>query len=215
MGRVRIIQRQAILVASLAFHGVILTGLALNQARPPRLATPEDVFDVTVLPRYLTPRESSPRQFPVKKVPEKDQSQETLPVAPRVVDAAPSPTPSQATRPAGTITADQLGQALRNGGVGCNPPGLPGLSREAREICEARLAAGARTARYLGAGLAREKQAEFDRAAAPGNAWRRNVVPAEMGHTDVSAESALKRNQMAPGRPGDTQANWSIAGTPF
>ena len=208
-------QRPAIALASLAFHAVILTGLALHQPHQPRLATPDDVFAVTVLPRYLTPRESARRPLPPEKVSKKDRPQEPSPIAPRILPTPPSPIPAPATQPPPAITAEQLGQALRNGGVGCNPPGLPGLSREAREICEARLASGARTAGYLGNGLARDKQAEFDGAAAGGNAWRKNAAPAGMGHTDVSAESALRRNQNASGRPGDEPANWTIAKKPF
>lgn len=215
MAQRKTLKRPAIALASLAFHALILTGLALHAPHAQRLATPEDLIPVTVLPRYLPPREAPPRLPRPEKVLKKDRPQEDLTVPPRIVDPLPFPAAPRAAGTDRAITAEQLGQALRNGGVGCNPPGLPGLSREAREICEARLATGARNARYLGNGMAPDKQAGFDQAAASGNAWRKAMVPAEMGHADVSAEAALKRNQMAPGRPGDTQANWTLAGKPF
>lgn len=214
MAQKRTIQRSAIIFASLAFHALMLTGLALNRVHSLGSAPPDDVFEVTILPRYLTPQEAArrPRQESVLK---KDQSQGDAPIPPRILSEIPSPPPTPLAQSAPKLTADQLGQALRNGGVGCNPPGLPGLSREARDICEARLAAGARNARYLGQGLAGDKQAAFDQSSAPGNAWRNNALPAGVGNADVSAEAALKRNQMAPGRPGDTQANWTLGKTPF
>lgn len=208
-------QRPAIAIASLGFHALLLAGLTLNHGREQALALPEDVFAVTVLPRYLTPEEQV-RQAPTRvKIHRSEEIRETPEVPPLILPPAPPPPPGPPAPPTSGITPEQLGQALRNGGVGCNPPGLPGLSREAREICEARLAAGARTAGYLGNGVARDKQAAFDQAAASGNAWRKGAVPAEMGHTDVSAEAALLRNQMASGRPGDTQANWSLGKKPF
>ena len=215
MAQGQTIQRPAIVLASVALHAVVLAALALHQAQIPHLEAHEDVFAVTVLPRYLTVKETPRPPTPQQKVSKKERPTEALPIAPRILPQAPSPTALKPSQPPQIITAEQLGQALRNGGVGCNPPGLPGLSREARDICEARLASGARTAGYLGNGLARNKQAGFDQDAAAGNAWRKHGVPAGMGNTDVTAEAALKRNQMAPGRPGDTQANWGIAKVPF
>ena len=215
MAQARTIQRRVITIASVALHAVILAALGLHQARRPRLLGQDDVFTVTILPRYLTPKENLRRPKPQQKVAKKDYPSEVSPVAPRILPPHPSPAPPQPIQPTQIITAEQLGQALRNGGVGCNPPGLPGLSREAREICEGRLASGARNAGYLGNGMARNKQAAFDQDTAAGNAWRKHGVPPGMGNTDVSAEAALKRNQMAPGRPGDTQATWGIAKVPF
>jgi hypothetical protein len=180
-----------------------------------RIADPEDVFAVTVLPRYLTPKEQVRRAPTLVKIHKSERRPETQDVPPLILPPALPQATSQPGAPPSGITPEQLGQALRNGGVGCNPPGLPGLSREAREICEARLAAGARNAGYLGNGIAKDKQAAFDQVAAPGNAWRKPGMPAGMGNSDVSAEAALKRNQMASGRPGDTQANWTIAKKPF
>ncbi len=215
MAQERTVQRAAIAIVSLAFHAVILTGLALHRGRETLFPVPDTLFAVTVLPRFLTSPEQVRRVPAVIKIRKADHPRVPEDLPPLVLPQAPGLMHQPTQPPLTTITADQLGQALRNGGVGCNPPGLPGLSREARDICEARLAAGARNANYLGNGMARDKQAAFDKAAAPGNAWRSHAVPVGMGNTDVSAEAALKRNQMAPGRPGDTQANWGTVKIPF
>ncbi|OXE35223.1 MAG: hypothetical protein CGW95_15210 [Phenylobacterium zucineum] len=211
MAQGKTMQRPAIAIASLAFHALILTGLTRHQAH---LAATEEIFTVTVLPRYLTPKESQHSASPQQQVSKKDRPRELATIPPPILQPPPSPISAQPIQPPLTITAQQLGQALRNGGVGCNPPGLPGLSREARDICEARLAAGARNAGYLGNGLARDKQAGFDVSATAKARWRDNGVPVGMGYTDVSAEAALRRNQNAPGRPGDGTATWIISKTP-
>ncbi|OYU70665.1 MAG: hypothetical protein CFE28_12075 [Alphaproteobacteria bacterium PA2] len=198
-------QRPAIALASLAFHALILSGLALHHGREMRIAAPEDVFAVTVLPRYLTPEEQVRRAPTLVKIHKTERRPERQDVPPLILPPAPPLATSQPGAPPSGITPEQLGQALRNGGVGCNPPGLPGLSREAREICEARLAAGARTAGYLGNGVARDKQAAFDQVTSF-REWRNRQAPAGMGHANVTAEAAQRRNQNGSGRPGDEGA---------
>ena len=54
MAQGQTIQRPAIALASVAIHAVVLVALALHQAQIPHREAHEDVFAVTVLPRYLT-----------------------------------------------------------------------------------------------------------------------------------------------------------------
>jgi len=78
-------QRPAIVLASLGFHAVLLAGLTLIHGREQGFALPEEVFDVTVLPRYLTPEEQV-RQAPTRvKLHRSEDEKETPEVPPRIL----------------------------------------------------------------------------------------------------------------------------------
>ncbi len=165
--------------ASALAHIAVLAVLALQHPHP--LPSPHEppIFEVTVAPVYLVSPQHHDRDrravSPIKPRPPR-LSPEPLPVAPLI--AAPAPG-RPAAAPFGSVvgadahpgpnppgTQAEFGRALRFGGMGCDSPDAVRMTRQERDRCAERLGAGAKTATYLGQGLSRAKQAEFDAIAA-------------------------------------------------
>lgn len=151
--------------ASIALHAGLLAVLALQKPPASRMVAPA-LIEVTIAPLYLVePRQRRDRDRirprAAKSIPG------PLTVAP--LYAAPTPTAKPTPGPwrvqEAADGAAQLSQALRKGGLGCAQADLVGLSPSEREACQARLAAGAKTAAYLGQGLNAAKQKTLDLAA--------------------------------------------------
>lgn len=158
-----------VISASVAAHAGVLVLLAVNAPQLRTQAPPDEVFEVTVLPRYV-PREMLPeeRRQAVQARPltprRLQRPDEPLPVAPLVTPNAPAPvmTPGLVD-PRLTAPAAQP-NALRRSVVGCANPSL--LDKAEREACLDRLGAGAKDAPFIEPPMSRDKRRAFDEAAA-------------------------------------------------
>jgi hypothetical protein len=172
-----------VVAASVAAHAGVLALLALNAPNLNMRAVPPDVFEVTVVPRYL-PREKlreerretvQARPLIPRRVLRPD---EPLPVAPLITPNAPA-----AARPADQGSAfhpapnppgpkDQLRNALRSGAPGCANADSVILNKAERENCLERLGKGAKDAPFIEPPMSRDKRRAFDEAAAKKKAYR-------------------------------------------
>jgi hypothetical protein len=176
-----------VIAASAALHLGLLALLTLKPAASAFQPYQDDAIAVTLAPRYLvepTPRtHSSQAPTPIRPR-QAHRPAAHAPVAP--LYAAPAPGRSEpgsgvalgigveahpATQPPGT--KDELGRALKFGGVGCETSSLVGMTQAERDRCAERFGAGARTAAYLGQGLSRDKQRLLDEASARKEAYRK------------------------------------------
>jgi hypothetical protein len=107
----------------------------------------------------------------------------TAPPAPPAPKAPPSLHPApQPEGPKGDMRT-----ALRQGEPGCANPDAVGLNRAERDLCSETFGKGAKTAPFLGLGLAADKQRLFDAAAAQKEAdYRYKHAPVPSG-VDPSA----------------------------
>ncbi len=163
-------RRQVEAVAlSAAAHAALIVALVLHapslRVPPPERGPPEAVIPVLILPR-TPPLTANPgaRPSPIRlhqrsiRAPDEEEP----PVAPLVIPtqpAAPPPPPGPGPRavaapPAPDPMAANAGRALR-GLIGCGNPSL--LSREERQKCEDRLAAGVPPSDFLGMGIDADK----------------------------------------------------------
>lgn len=162
-------RRWLLVTASAVAHAGLVVLLALNAPQLRTQAPPDEVFEVTVLPRYV-PREMvrEDRQQAVQARPlaprRRLRPDEPLPVAPFVTPNAPAPvaTPGLAD-PRLTAPATQP-NALRRSAVGCANPSL--LGKAERDACLDRLGAGAKDAPFIEPPISRDKRRAFDEAAA-------------------------------------------------
>ena len=202
-------RRAGAVAISAGLHAVLLAALALHAPRlkvPPqaRAGAPVPIIPILLSPRAapsnagapggpirLHRRQVRPRDLPAHVRPLVTPAAEA-PARPSDPDAASASAPQEPARPG---EAADLARALRSR-VGCANPAL--LSREEREGCEARLAAGARDAPYLGGGLDREKARAFDAAAARKAA-------------DARYRAAPPTPPSAPGRAGSGQTAEGMA----
>ncbi|HPA39932.1 MAG TPA: hypothetical protein PLV04_14380 [Phenylobacterium sp.] len=153
--------------ASIALHAALLAVLALQKPPASRMVAPAPI-EVTIAPLYLVEPQARQRRDRDRIRPRAPKPiTGPLPVAP--LYAAPTPPATPTAGPwrveEAVGGAAQLSQALRKGGLGCTQADLVGLSPSEREACQARLAAGAKTAAYLGQGLNAAKQKTLDLAA--------------------------------------------------
>lgn len=159
-----------VIVASAALHLGVLVLLALKPTASVLKPYEENAIAVTLAPLYLVEPKLRSRQAPVRPRKARRPAEDTA-VAPFYTAPAPGRAGPGAARgigigshpapqPAGPQA--ELGRALKFGGVGCDNPRLVGMSQAERDHCAERLGDGAKTAAYLGQGLSKAKQAEFD-----------------------------------------------------
>lgn len=203
-------RRAGAVAISAGLHAVLLAALALHA---PRLKVPPQASagaPVPIIPILLSPRAapsdagapSGPIRLHRRQVRPRELPAHVRPLVAPVAEApATTADPDVARTPATEEPArrpgdaQDLARALRSR-VGCANPTL--LSREEREACNDRLAAGARDAPYLGGGLGREKARTFDAAAARKAA-------------DARYRAAPPTPPSAPGRAGSGQTAEGMA----
>ena len=170
MARARRRRNVGIVAASLAVHVTLLTVLAIHAPRlrvPQETAgPPEAVIPVLIMPRTPPPTAAPgarPQPIRLHRRPQRFVPEET-PVAPIVAPtveakgpppSAPGPRTIIIPPPEDAVAANAR-QALRSK-LGCANANLLNLSRAEREKCEDQLAAGAKTADYLGTGVDADK----------------------------------------------------------
>jgi hypothetical protein len=198
---------------SAAAHAVILTAIALHA---PRLVMPQqDVGPpVPIIPLLLAPRTppgpSGRKPAPIRlhRRPQRFAGPEpttTLP-APRTEGAATARPGPVAMHPAPLPEGPKadIRASLRKSPVGCANADSVGLTRAERDLCDEALGKGAKTAIFPGLGLAADKQAAFDAAAARKEADRRyREAPAVAGSEPMrgSMEPWKSPQDLAPPAP--------------
>ncbi|MCR5880782.1 hypothetical protein [Phenylobacterium sp. J367] len=203
--------RTAAIAVSVAFHLGVLALLALHA---PKLAPPAPEPGgppVPIIPLLLSPRalpenaeggRSGAIRLHRRRVRDRDLPAHVRPLVTPAAEAAPAPADTPAASPAAPDEpARKLGEALDltrvlRSRVGCASPDL--LTREEREACDRRLAAGAKDAPYLGAGIERDKARALDASAARKAA-------------DVRYRDAPPTPPTAPGRMGSGQTAEGMA----
>jgi hypothetical protein len=176
---------------SAAAHAVILAAIALHT--PMLIAPPQDSGPpVPIIPVLLTPRTppspSGRKPAPIRLHRRPQRFTAPLPIAPLPVPETPGSAPAKpgpvALHPAPLPEGPKadIRASLRKSPVGCANADAVGLTRAERALCDEALGKGAKTAAFLGLGLARDKQADFDAAAARKEADRRaREAPAVAG----------------------------------
>lgn len=177
----------AIVAVSAAAHLGVLAILAFQHPRGFSSAIPPPLFDVTVVPVYLTEPKARARTREAPSPVRPRQARrplEPLPLAPLYAPPAPGAGAGRVGSGQGVAieahpgpnppgTQAEFGRALKFGGVGCDSPDLVRMTRQERDRCAEQLGTGARTAAYLGQGLTRDKQAALDAIAAHKEAVRK------------------------------------------
>ena len=162
------------MLTAVALHAPVLK-IPMEAAGPP-----EPIIPILIMPR-LPPPVAGAAPTPIRLHRRKQRFADDLPIAPLVAPEAPkAATAAQAGPPPGPgpiPPRSNVQRALRMGTAGCANAGAVGLTRAEREHCDEVMGAGARTAGYLGPGLALDKQQGFDRAAAAQRA-REGSIPA-------------------------------------
>ena len=192
--------KAAILAASAAGHGLVLTLIGLNVPRMherPMFDEEQvmivDLFRPPPPPRARrpdAPASTTPQGSPVRPravVAPAPAAVAPLPMAPVPAPAAPAPAPKAGAGSGGAASGQGAGPpggdlrgALRGSTVGCANRTAVGLNRREIEGCDETLGAGARDAPFIPAPMAPRKRGGFDaRAAAKARdrAWREAPVP--------------------------------------
>lgn len=181
--------RAAVLAVSAVGHVVILAALAASRGSLPALMTPPAVMQVQIAPAYIVPARPKPAPQPSKRQQSSPRAPaprlarlpaEDAPVAPLFVQQAPPAAPAELD--------DGVRSALRNGALGCANQEALALDKRARARCLERLGAGAKDAPFIPAPLAKDKQAEFDKAAARKEAdrkYREAPIPPGLSTSDA------------------------------
>jgi len=209
MTRGRADGRTVAIAVSVVFHAGLLALVVLHA---PRLAPPAPEPGgppIPIIPLLLSPRalpedadgERGAIRLHRRQVRARDLPAHVRPLVAPVETPAAAAEPRTVSSPAANEPARRLGEALDltralRSRVGCASPDL--LSREEREACDDRLAAGARDAPYLGEGIDREKARAFDATAARKAA-------------DARYRSAPPTPPSAPGRQGSGQTAEGMA----
>lgn len=184
--------RAAVLLVSAAAHVAVLAALAASRGAAPEPMAPPPVMQVDLVPAYVLPARPRPRPEMAKRPQASPRAPsprlarrpaEEAPIAPLVLPQAPS------ARPPGPGALDTgVREALRGGALGCANPDALGLDARARARCLERLGAGARETPFIPAPLSRDKQAEFDKAAARKAAdrkYREAPIPPGLSTSDA------------------------------
>lgn len=163
------------IAVSAAVHALILAAVALHapMLREPEEPTgpPEAIIPVVLMPRI--PPQTAAQKPTVLRLHRRPQRFAAPPIAPLPVPPAQT---SHGARPGPVIVIHpaplpegpkgDMRAVLRAGPPGCANPDAVGLTREEREHCNEVFGKGAKTAPFLGLGLAPGKLGDFDRAAA-------------------------------------------------
>lgn len=152
--------------ASLAAHGLALLWFAAAIRPPPPAPEPDPIIEAQIVrlaPR-LRPAPANAAPVAARARPARRPDEDRTPAAPAPLYVPAGPPPATAAPP------PPIGQMLSGlrGRLGCTGAALGAMTREERERCEERLAAGARDLPHMppGATMGAAKRAEFDRAAA-------------------------------------------------
>jgi hypothetical protein len=174
-------RRDAVAIAVSAGLHLVLAAVLAVQAPRLRLPPESPASPPTIIPLLLVPRlppSHAPRPEPLKLHQRLRRFETPPPIAPLPAPAAPASRPA----PPGPVTLHpaplpegpkaDLRAALRASPVGCANADAVGLNRAERAACDEQFGKGARTAAFPGLGLASDKQAAFDQAAARKDACR-------------------------------------------
>lgn len=187
-----------------------LVALAIVASQAPMLripaegpSKPEPIIPVLLAPRLPSGPTAKPQPLRLHR------RQPRVPLPPVPPIPAPPSEPQHAPGPGAVALhpaplpegpVSELRQSLRQGPIGCANPDAVGLTKAERQVCDEALGRGAKVAPFPGLGLAREKQNDFDRAAARKEADRR-----------------YREQQIAPGPapPGGSSGQpWAVPGDP-
>lgn len=151
---------------SLAAHALALLWFATAIRPSPPAPEPDPIIEAQIV--RLAPRPTpnpasaapSPPRPRLAQLP--DEGRTPADPAPLYVPAAPPPAEATPPPPVGRMLSGLRGR------LGCTGAALGAITREERERCEERLAAGAKDLPHMppGATMGATKRAEFDRAAA-------------------------------------------------
>jgi hypothetical protein len=175
-------RRDAVAIAlSVGFHLAVLAVLAVQapvlRIPPEESGPPQPIIPVLLMPRVPPRASPSARPEPIRlhRRPQPFAAPPIPPLpAPPAPESRPAPPGPVAIHPAPLPESPKadVRAALRSSPVGCANPDAVGLNKAEREYCNELLGKGAKTAPLLGLGLARDKQAEFDKDAAHKDACR-------------------------------------------
>ena len=173
-------RRIAAIALSAAAHALVLGELALHAPSlviPEESSAPQPIIPVLLTPR-LPPTAPAAPPKPIR-LHRRPQRFSNLPLPPLPVPPGPSVAPAPpgpvAIHPA-PLPANPVGeirQSLRESPIGCANANAVGLTKAERQLCDQVLGKGAKTAPFLGLGIAQGKASDFDRAAAAKEADRR------------------------------------------
>jgi hypothetical protein len=197
----------ASITAHLAVILVVAAQRPILMMPPEDLGPPPPIIPILILPK--TPPPTTGRPAPINPIrlhrrPQRFIPPEapTAPIAPPAPAPAPPASPSRA--PPALHPAPQpegpkgdVRTALRQSEVGCANQQAVGLNRAERDLCDEKFGKGAKTAPFLGLGLAADKQRVLDAAGAQREADYKykhgNSVPsANLGGIGASAEDIAK-----------------------
>jgi hypothetical protein len=174
-------RRIAAVAASAAIHALVLAALALHVPTlimpPEPSAPPQPIIPILLMPR--SPLAAAERQSPIRlhRRPQRFAAPPIapLPVPPLETGKTARAGPVFVLHPAPLPQSPQadIRATLRGSEVGCANADAVHLTQAEREHCYEVFGKGAKTATFVGLGLSREKQAEFDAAAAHQEACRR------------------------------------------
>lgn len=173
-------RRIAAIALSAAAHAIVLGELALHAPSlliPSEPSQPQPIIPVILTPRLPATPAAPPKpiqlhrrqtrfsNLPLAPLPVPPGPETTTPAPPGPVAIHPAPLPAN---PVGEIR-----QSLRESPIGCANASAVGLTKAERQLCDQVLGKGAKTAPFLGLGIAQGKLTDFDRAAAGKEADRR------------------------------------------
>ncbi len=183
------------IAASAAAHAVLLAIVLIYR---PHLSSPIELAAgplETVIPVMMTPRShvAQPREAPAASIPltrPGTPSESTLPASPSPPGretAEPGPPASSPPGAGEAATGPDIRLALRHGATGCNSALQANMTREERERCDERLAAGVKTAPFMQTALEPRMRAYYDaviKAKAPDKPWTPNRAIGALGRFD-------------------------------
>ncbi|WP_372786970.1 hypothetical protein [Phenylobacterium sp.] len=190
-------------IAHLAVAVVVLlqrpTLSMLVQERGP----PEAIIPILILPHTPPPaagRLAQPAPIRLHRRPQRFVPPDVTP-APIAPPTPPAPAPA-APRPGPVVIhpapqpegpKGDVRTALRQGAPGCSNPDAVGLTKAERDLCNEKFGKGAKSAPFLGLGLAGDKQRLLDAAAQKKDddyRYKRGTVPSGLGKEDRPGQTA-------------------------
>ena len=165
---------------------------------------PEAIIPILIMPRTPPPaagRLAQPSPIRLHRRPQRFVPPEvpTAPIAPATPPAptiaAPGPRGPPALHPAPEPEGPKgdVRTALRHGEPGCANPDAVGLTKAERDLCNEKFGKGAKSAPFLGLGLAGDKQRLLDAAAQKKEddyRYKHGTVPSGLGKEDRPGQTA-------------------------
>jgi hypothetical protein len=197
----------ASITAHLAVILIVAAQRPILMMPPEDLGPPSPIIPILILPK--TPPPATGRPAPINPIRLHRRPQRFIPPeAPTAPIAPPTPAPAPPAQPSRAPPAlhpapqpegpkGDVRTALRHSEVGCANREAVGLNGAERDLCDEKFGKGAKTAPFLGLGLAADKQRALDATAAQREADYKykhgNSVPsATLGGTGASAEDIAK-----------------------